>query len=336
MKILIYTPAFYPNIGGLENVTMLLCKEFVKAGHSVKTITKYKNNVEDNFSFEVIRDTSFFSVLKELRWADIFYQPNVSLKGLLPWLLVRKPIVFSHNGWYTRRNGKLGLRDRLKFLFMRFGANISVSRAVAEHINVHSTLIPNPYDVTVFKEHPELKKTKNIIFVGRLVSDKGIDVLINALSLLNEQGLEIHLDIIGDGPEKHSLTLLAEKLKLNKLVNFLGSLRDNDLALEISKHKIMVIPSKWNEPFGIVALEGIACGCVVIGSEGGGLKDAIGKCGLTFKNGAYIELAEKIELLLSDENYLNSFKVHFAEHLQNHKPEKVAQKYLQVFESALR
>lgn len=335
MKILVYSPAFYPNVGGLENVTMILCKEFVKAGHIVKVITSTKSEENEIIEFEIIRNPNFFRIIRELKWCDIFYQPNVSLKGLLPWIIIRKPVVFSHNGWYTRRNGKIGLRDKLKFFFMGCGNNISVSTAVAEHIKIKSTIIPNPYDENIFNCDLQIDKTKNLVFVGRLVSDKGADVLLKAISKLRSEGLKYNLTIIGSGPEEEKLKEMSKNLKITELITFKGILRNKELAYEISNHKIMVVPSLCNEGFGIVALEGIACGCVVIGSDGGGLKDAIGKCGLTFKNGDYKELANKIKLLMSSDNYLNSFKVHFPEYLEKHKPELVAKKYLEVFEKAM-
>lgn len=336
MKILIYSPAFYPSIGGLENVTVILCKEFVKKGHQVKVITTTRNSGnDDDFEFEIIRNPGFFRFLKLLKWCEVFYQPNVSLKGLLPWLFARKPIVFSHNGWYNRRNGKIGWQDKLKFFSMQFGENISVSKAVSEHIKIDSTIIPNPYDDKTFFEKSDIAKTKELVFVGRLVSDKGADILLKAVNHLKQTGFEIKVSIIGDGPEKENLFNLANELNIINQINFLGILKNQELANEISRHKIIVIPSKVQEGFGIVALEGIACGCVVIGSDGGGLKDAIGKCGLTFKNGDAVELAEKIKLLLKDETYLNSFKANFVEHLEYHKPDKVAKKYLEVFEKAL-
>lgn len=335
MKILIYTPAFYPSIGGLENVTMILCKEFVKKGHQVMVITTTRNSGDDDFEFKIIRNPGFFRFLKLLKWCDVFYQPNVSLKGFLPWLFVRKPVVFSHNGWYNRRNGKKGWQDKLKFFSMRFGENISVSKAVAEHIKTESKIIPNPYDDKTFFAKSDITKTKDLIFVGRLVSDKGADILLKAVNLLKQAGFEIKVSIIGDGPEKKNLIKLVNELNVKNQIDFLGVLREKELANEISKHKILIVPSKVQEGFGIVALEGIACGCVVIGSDCGGLKDAIGKCGLTFRNGNAVELAEKIKILLQDETYLDSFKVNFAEHLENHKPEKVAKKYLEVFEKAL-
>ena len=58
---------------------------------------------------------------------------------------------------------------------------------------------------------------------------------------------------------------------------------------ELNRHEIMVVPSRWNELFGVVALEGMACGCAMLVSDGGGLPDAVGYAGHNLK-----ELIKKI------------------------------------------
>ena len=101
------------------------------------------------------------------------------------------------------------------------------------------------------------------------------------------------------------------------------------------RHKIMVIPSLYDEPFGIVALEGIASGCVVVGSQGGGLKDAIGPCGITFPNGDVAALASCLEALLSQRDARNALRVNSATHLAQFNSAKLGQNYLAVMHSAL-
>ena len=97
----------------------------------------------------------------------------------------------------------------------------------------------------------------------------------------------------------------------------------------------MVVPSLWDEPFGIVALEGIACGCVVVGSSGGGLKDAIGECGVTFPNGDVAALTEALANLLTNPEQLDSYRQKAQSHLARHQPTEVAKAYLKVFEEAV-
>jgi glycosyltransferase involved in cell wall biosynthesis len=183
---------------------------------------------------------------------------------------------------------------------------------------------------------PHVRRNRDLVFVGRLVSDKGCDVLLDALSLLKTRGLTPRLTIVGDGPELPGLRAQALNLKLDEEVEFAGVKRDEELAGLLNAHCILVVPSRWREPFGIVALEGIACGCVVVGSEGGGLKDAIGPCGVTVPNGDAEALADAIARLVTDDQRLDSLRIHAKTHLAAHHPSVVARAYLQVFEQAVR
>ena len=93
--------------------------------------------------------------------------------------------------------------------------------------------------------------------------------------------------------------------------------------------------SLWDEPFGIVALEGIACGCVVVGSEGGGLKDAISSCGMTFPNGNVEPLTQILFDLLSHPGKLTTYRQKAGWHLSRHTSKAVAKAYLEVLEGVI-
>jgi len=105
---------------------------------------------------------------------------------------------------------------------------------------------------------------------------------------------------------------------------------EEELVQLLNRHKIMVVPSVWDEPFGVVALEGIACGCVVIGSEGGGLKQAIGSCGITYKNGDIEQLTFLLYNLLSQPQVLEEYTSNRIHHLAKHKKELIAKQYIEV------
>ena len=81
----------------------------------------------------------------------------------------------------------------------------------------------------------------------------------------------------------------------------MGVKRGVELARFIARHRIMVVPSRWVETFGIVALEGIACGCVVVGTDRGGLPEAIGTCGITVPAANGKALAEGMKSLLEND-----------------------------------
>jgi glycogen(starch) synthase len=187
----------------------------------------------------------------------------------------------------------------------------------------------------VFRLMPAINREKDLVFLGRLVSAKGVDVLLDALAELRRQGLTPGLTVIGQGPEEENLRTQAKRLGIEEQVVFAGAKFDDELARLLNAHKILVVPSRWQEPFGIVALEGIACGCVVVGSEGGGLKDAIGECGVTFPNGDVEALARALVELLVRPDVLMGFREHAAAHLARHGTEKVATEYLKVFARAI-
>lgn len=337
MKILFYSPAFLPHIGGLELNVANLAARLQAAGHEVTVVTTTGGREPDAFPYRVVRRPSALELVRWVRWCDVFHQANVSLRGLWPLLLVRRPWVVSHHSWYCRTDGRIAWPDRLKRYLLRFAAaSISVSRAVADDLGTPSVVVPNSYRDELFRRLPGIGRTGDLVFVGRLVSDKGADVLFDALSLLAAEGLRPRLAVIGDGPELPALRQQAEKLGIPGQVDFLGTRTGEELVELLNRHRVLVVPSRYNEPFGIVALEGIACGCVVVGSEGGGLKDAIGPCGETFRNGDAADLARTLGRLLrhpeNDRDYLR----HADEHLARHTAGRAAAAYLREMEGALR
>ncbi|HKP87793.1 MAG TPA: glycosyltransferase family 4 protein [Blastocatellia bacterium] len=335
MKILIYSPAFYPSVGGLETLVAILAQEFVGQGHEVKLVSQIPAVDSKRFSFEVIRRPAARELLSLTDWCEVFFQPHMSLKGAWPLLVKRRPWVVAHNAWYTRSDGSLGLQDRMKHFAARFATGISVSHAVAAHVSTPSKVIPNTYREDVFYTRPGVPREKELVFLGRLVSSKGADLLLNALAILKSQSLTPRLTVVGGGPEESGLRRLSEELGVADKIEFAGVKADGELAGILNAHKILVVPSRWQEPFGIVALEGIACGCVVVGSEGGGLKDAIGPCGVTFPNGNVEALAGALADLLRAPDRLDHFRAQAESHLSRHKTTDVAKAYLEVFETAI-
>ncbi|NEP27841.1 glycosyltransferase family 4 protein [Moorena sp. SIO3I6] len=335
MNIIIYSPLFYPSIGGLETIVSILAHEFVDQGHEVKLVSQTPATDSKSFPFEVIRRPNARQLLKLTHWCDVFFQGCVSLKGIWPLFIIPKYLIITHQTWYRRSDNSLGWQDYLKYFVSRFATNISISNAVAEYIPARSIVIPNSYRDDVFYEIPEIPRDKELVFLGRLVSDKGVDLLLEALANLKSIGLTPKLTIIGGGAEESQLHQQAKDLDIINQIDFVGTKVEQELAQILNAHKIMVVPSRWQEPFGIVALEGIACGCVVIGSQGGGLKDAIGPCGVTFPNGDVIALTQTLANLLKEPDQLSQYRQETVSHLSRHQKAEVAKAYLQVFEEAI-
>ncbi len=186
---------------------------------------------------------------------------------------------------------------------------------MTEHLPASSIVVSNPYNDDIFKIDSEVARTCDLIFVGRLVSDKGLGLLLESLSKLQQLNVRANLTVVGDGPEMNALVIQCEKLSLREQVKFVGVKMGIELRELMNAHRILVVPSLWAEPFGIVALEGIACGCVVVGSKDGGLRESIGPCGLLFPNGNCDALADCLRRLLTDPDQLETLSENRVNHL---------------------
>jgi glycogen synthase len=326
LKILLGSHFFSPSTGGIETVTDLLAREFVARGHEVRVVTQSAG--AGSFPFEVVRQPSTIRLFGLVKWCDIFLQNNISLRTLWPLLFLKRPLFITHQTWFGQPGERLSIADRFKRQVSYFATNLVISGAIGEGLGQPSTTVGNPFNDEVFRNIPDSTRDKDVVFVGRLVSDKGADILIDALALLKAKGIAISATIIGDGPEREALQRRARDAVPS--VTFPGSKTDEDLARILNAHRILVVPSRWPEPFGIVALEGIACGCAVIGSSGGGLPEAIGPCGRTVPNGDPQALANAVEELLSSAAERERFREGSAGHLAKFRRATVAERYLHV------
>lgn len=336
MKILLTSHSFAPAIGGIETCSLDLALEFSKQGHKVQVLTQtVSNNPDDDHGLDVIRRPGRSELIRAMRWCDLIFQNNISLQTAWPLLFTRKPWLVCTATWLRNPDGTTGFASHLKRLALRFATNIYISEAIQNHVGHPGFAVPNPYDSKTFRIISEIKRERSLVFLGRLVSDKGCDLLLQSLAILHDAGLELPLTIIGSGTEREALKKKVNALKLSDLVRFAGSLRGETLARELNRHQVMVVPSRWQEPFGIVALEGIACGCVVVGSAGGGLPDAIGPCGVLFKNNDANDLARAIRKVFEDKEVTNQFETSAAEHLRKHHVETIAARYIEIFKKAI-
>lgn len=333
VRILLCSHAFAPNIGGIETASRVLADQWTRLGASVTVVTQTPGG-PDSSSYEVLRRPSRHQLRSLGKETDLVFQNNISLQTLVPLLPVRKPTVITHQVMLGRGTGPGGWKDLLKCAFLPFCSNIAISKAVARALPVRSDLIYNPFEPEEFA-NPELNhRSRDVVFLGRLVSDKGCDLVLKALAILKTEGIFPTFSVIGDGPEMQTLKQMTAGLGLSDQVSFRGALREGR-GREVASHKIMVVPSIWEEPFGIVALEGIAAGCALVAANVGGLPEAIGPCGLTFPKGDAKALAGLLKKLLDDERLRGQLLANSTNHLSQFQPEVVAKRYLAVFESVL-
>ncbi|MFH1563366.1 MAG: glycosyltransferase family 4 protein [Nitrospirota bacterium] len=155
--------------------------------------------------------------------------------------------------------------------------------------------LPNFVDTSRIEPEFSFEK-KNIIYIGRLSLEKGLETLLEAV-----KGLEINLEIAGEGPLKNRL---EEKVKKEKISNikFLGYLSDEKLANKIKEGMASVVPSEWYENNPRSVLESFAYGKPVIGSNVGGIPELVrhGETGLLFEMGNAQDLRARITEMLQN------------------------------------
>ena len=136
-------------------------------------------------------------------------------------------------------------------------------------------------------------------FLGRLEREKGVDVLLNAVSRLDGTW---SLVIIGNGSEREKLLRLAEDLHIDHRVRFLPGIPHGDVPMYLGAVDILVLPSiatpTWKEQFGRVLAEAMAAGAVVVGSDSGAIPEVVGDAGMIFPEGDSPRLSDVLRSLL--------------------------------------
>jgi glycosyltransferase involved in cell wall biosynthesis len=265
---------------------------------------------------------------------------NISLVGVVPTLLLGKRIVASHQGGYHGIGLRGSILEGAKRTLTRFVTNISCSNYIARQIPGRSIVVPNAYDDRLFQLRDVAQRSVDFVFCGRLVSDKGADLLIRAFARVAAAASDTQLTIVGDGPERDALAQMAASLGVLDRIRFAGALRNQALVEELKKHRCMVVPSVWEEPFGIVALEGVACCDTIIVTNRGGLPEAAGPCGIVVEPTADNLAAAMLNVATARAKGRTlpqrpTEDVRMA-HLSAHRPEVVAARYLEVVEVAHR
>ena len=164
-----------------------------------------------------------------------------------------------------------------------------------------------------FTPGDETRQREGLVFVGRLVEKKGVEYLIEAMSILMDDYPQLRLTIVGDGPLGESLRELALSCGVGDQIRFVGSVRSEEVATYLRSSAISVMPSVVassgdQEGLGLVAVEAMGCGCAVVAFDLPAVRDTIidGKTGLMAEPANAKDLAEKLGKLLSNDSLRRS------------------------------
>jgi glycogen(starch) synthase len=116
-------------------------------------------------------------------------------------------------------------------------------------------------------------------------------------------------------------------------VKFVGVRQPSEIAAILNAHNILVVPSVCQEAFGLVALEGLACGCVVVGADSGGLPESTGQCGVIVPGDDSDALAHAVADLLRNPAQMVELRSRAPSHLSRFTRRACASAYLRLLES---
>jgi glycogen(starch) synthase len=349
MKLLIYSHAFAPQVGGIETFAMHLARGLANTDSAQETtnlnvtvVTQTSGTAEDSSCIppiRIVRKPGPLDLWRLIGAADRIFLAGPAILPLVFALIRRKVLIVTHHGYQSIcPNGMLfqfpthtccpghfaagryeecvkcnapqeKLAGSLRALLLTFvrralcrlaSSNVAVSQHVATRIalprlHVIRNGVPDmPASPQRFAAVDSTNVPMAFAYIGRLVKEKGVPILVQAARILKDWGCRFQVLIIGDGPERGALQALASSLNLEEEVIFLGFQRGPELYESMNRVSALVMPSICEDVAPFSVLEQMMQERLVIGSKIGGLAEEIGDAGLVFEPGNAAALAERM------------------------------------------
>jgi glycosyltransferase involved in cell wall biosynthesis len=232
------------------------------------------------------------SIVSAMRSADVVHVPlpgDIPLLGLLTALVLRKRVIARYCGSWTTTSRTTVMNRVTRMLMRRFAGNRNVMLATGDGVlppfrKLHWIFASALSHHEVSRISPVLDRglatPPRLVYAGRLSIEKGVAVLIDAVALLRAQGFEPlpTVTVLGDGPERDTLTARCMAAGCEGLFRFAGQVDRDDLSRELAQADLCVQPS-LSEGFSKAWLDAMAHGLPVIASDVGAAGAAIGRDG---------------------------------------------------------
>jgi len=343
MKVLMLTDYFYPHVGGVEKVILELSMKLVNSGNEVRILTLNTTNSKnvENFqgiqiirikAYDVTKITGLQSSISFNFWLQAMklineFQPDIihlhnrffftTLIGLFLSKRFSFPtIVTLHLGSLDFLHGIKGylVKKFEKFMIRLINNNATLITAVSKNVKNNGIklginskkcrVVPNGVDLSFFKMNRSCsKKPRKIIFIGRLLKNKGPQILVKSASLVIKKIPDVQFFLVGDGPLRGNIENYCKKNNLTKNIKFLGKVED---IREIMKECDLYVRPSYLDGMPLGVLEAMAAELPVIATNIGGTVEIIdhGKTGHLIKAENVQELADAIIELLMNPSYM--------------------------------
>ena len=353
VRLLIYSHAFAPQVGGIETFVMNLARGLVRSDFEQETdyftltvVTQVPEAGEPLTGLRpvrVVRKPGPLELWRLVGDADRILLAGPAILPLVFALIRRRVLIVSHHGYQSIcPNGMLfqfptqtccpghfaagryrecvkcnapneKMAGSIRILLLTFvrralcrlaSSNVAVSQHVAMRIALpRLRVIRNGVPDVLPSRQPDCAAGPGqapIVFayVGRLVTEKGVSVLVQASRVLKDWGGHFQVLVIGDGPERGALQALTSSLNLDNEVCFLGFQQGPKLQESMNTVSALVMPSICEDVAPFSVLEQMMQERLIIGSKIGGLAEEVGDAGLMFEPGNATALAEQMRRVL--------------------------------------
>lgn len=295
------------------NLTCLLKKH----REHIKSILKQNNNID-----VIHAHVSYPAGYIAYRLSKEFDIPYIITEhmGPFPFEAYKKhnEILNKINLAMENSNEIIAVSNSLKKDIQRFG------------IKKEPIVIHNFIDDDLYKTEDVHNDRFIVLTVGSMSEQKGIDILLKAISKMSDIDTKIEFRIVGDGPNKDNYIYLANRYNISNKVKFLGKLNRTNTIEEFKKCNLFVLPSR-HESFGVVYIEALACGKPIIATKCGGPEDIVNEYnGVLIDKGDYLSLSKVI--INTIKNYSKyDFKILRDDYLNRFSKKLNTQKYFDLY-----
>lgn len=329
MRVLYWTDWYLPHIGGVETFSARLLPEVVRRGHEVTVVAgHHASGFPDMVDWEGVTVRRFpfhpvlaagdvrrtLEVLRDVALLKQAVQPDVvHLNTLGPSVLfhletarrsptpvlltMHSPVMDDASRTDTLYGRALRSPDRVNCNSRAVHADLC---ARVPELRDRASVTYYGMDPPAVEPAPRPRERPVVLGYGRMVADKGFDVALRAFDVVRRRHPSAHLRLVGDGAARPELEGLVKELDLRDSVTFTGAVEPGRIPQIINESSLVVVPSRWNEPFGLVALEAALMARPVVAARVGGLPEVVeeGLTGLLVPREDHVALAEAVVYLL--------------------------------------
>jgi glycogen(starch) synthase len=334
IRILVFTPYFPPVLGGLETLLGEYVGALAERGHVVDVLTSSEPGdlpEEDTWRGVAVHRVPMHSPLYRQdvsRISQVRKQVAALKHDLAPDMLhvhmadgsvffhtltepaYTGPTVVTVHSALAAAEAHLGtpLHRVLTAADWVTGCSRSMleqTRRVVPEIVRRSSVVLNGMDTGRISVSALPFDPPVVLLLSRLVPEKGIDVALHACVRVSSELPDVQVALAGDGPEREALVALVDELDLGDTVEFLGGVPMHDVAAVLQRATVVVVPSRYEEPFGLVAVEAGLAGRPVVASRVGGLPEVVedGRNGLLVPQDDPDALADAILTVLRNPGF---------------------------------